>query len=328
MYVCMCVCVCVYVFVFPCAFVFVSLLLDVPENSLSLFHSSNAISSLSLNLVLHPSLILLCLSYSSTSYFSLSLSQTLIILTLSRTLFPHSASKYASFGFAECLRHELQALAYTNNNSHTQSQSGTGVHTQVNSTVVCPYLVETGMFDGSKLPWYVRLCGISPLRPGYVARRIVQAIEYQEEMVILPDFFRLVGSFVCIMCVCLWFCVYYVCLFVVLCVCVCVYICVCVCMCVCVYPLWLSFSTSVVIYLNSRTFSEYVSPSLPSSRTLYQSIRLFVFLSLVFSLSLWLLSRCVYPVLPPDPSLLCCFCLVILSPRLLACCTQSARCGW
>lgn len=46
----------------------------------------------------------------------------------------YCASKFAAVGFDESLRSELH------------SQGKTGVHT----TVVCPYFINTGMFDGAK----------------------------------------------------------------------------------------------------------------------------------------------------------------------------------
>lgn len=44
----------------------------------------------------------------------------------------YCASKFAAVGFDESLRNELMA------------QNKEGIHT----TVVCPYLISTGMFDG------------------------------------------------------------------------------------------------------------------------------------------------------------------------------------
>ena len=46
----------------------------------------------------------------------------------------YCASKFAAVGFDESLRYELL------------SQGKTGVHT----TVVCPYFINTGMFEGAK----------------------------------------------------------------------------------------------------------------------------------------------------------------------------------
>ena len=47
----------------------------------------------------------------------------------------YCASKFSAVGFEESLRFELQALGKE------------GVHT----TLVCPYLVSTGMFDGCQV---------------------------------------------------------------------------------------------------------------------------------------------------------------------------------
>ena len=46
----------------------------------------------------------------------------------------YCASKFAAVGFDESLRFELQALGKTG----------------INTTVVCPFFINTGMFDGAK----------------------------------------------------------------------------------------------------------------------------------------------------------------------------------
>jgi all-trans-retinol dehydrogenase (NAD+) len=83
-------------------------------------------------------------------------------------LVDYCASKFAAFGFDESLRLELR-------------RTGAPVRT----TVVCPYYVGTGMFEGvaSRFPWLLPI-----LDPEVVARRIVRAIERDEARLIMPWF--------------------------------------------------------------------------------------------------------------------------------------------
>jgi all-trans-retinol dehydrogenase (NAD+) len=78
----------------------------------------------------------------------------------------YSASKWAAIGFDESLRVEL-------------AKSAPGVLT----TVVCPYYINTGMFDGvrSRFPLLLPI-----LDEGDVARRIVRAIERGKRRLCLP----------------------------------------------------------------------------------------------------------------------------------------------
>jgi all-trans-retinol dehydrogenase (NAD+) len=78
----------------------------------------------------------------------------------------YSASKHAAVGFDESLRVEL----------HRQAP---GVHT----TVVCPYYIDTGMFEGvrTRIPFLLPI-----LRPADVARRIAEAIERNRRLLIMP----------------------------------------------------------------------------------------------------------------------------------------------
>jgi all-trans-retinol dehydrogenase (NAD+) len=70
----------------------------------------------------------------------------------------YCASKWAALGFIESLRTEMKKEG----------------HTGVTTLGVCPYYINTGMFDGvtSKFP---RILPI--LDPTYVVDRIVKAIE-------------------------------------------------------------------------------------------------------------------------------------------------------
>jgi len=80
----------------------------------------------------------------------------------------YSASKAAAIGFDEALRLEL-------------ARDGAPIRT----TVVCPFYIATGMFEGVR----TRFPALLPiLEPGYVADRIVAAIEGDRARLVLPRF--------------------------------------------------------------------------------------------------------------------------------------------
>lgn len=87
----------------------------------------------------------------------------------------YSASKSAAFAFMESLRAELK-------------KSTPGVRT----TIVCPFFINTGMFDGvtTKFP---RLLPI--LSPEWVTDKVIQGIKRNEELMILPRFVYSVFAF-------------------------------------------------------------------------------------------------------------------------------------
>ena len=78
----------------------------------------------------------------------------------------YAGSKAATIALDESLRMELE-------------QAGSHVQT----TVVCPFLVDTGMFAGAKTRW-PRLLPI--LRPEAVAARIARAVTNDERRVLMP----------------------------------------------------------------------------------------------------------------------------------------------
>jgi all-trans-retinol dehydrogenase (NAD+) len=83
----------------------------------------------------------------------------------------YCASKFGAVGFNESLRMELRRLG----------KKG------VSTTCVCPYYINTGMFDGVK----TRFPFILPiLEPDYVANKIVQAIKRRREMLYMPRIVR------------------------------------------------------------------------------------------------------------------------------------------
>jgi all-trans-retinol dehydrogenase (NAD+) len=80
----------------------------------------------------------------------------------------YSSSKFAAFGFDDSLRLELR-----------QQDS------KVVTTIVCPFYINTGMFDGVK----TRFSWLLPiLEPEYVVRRIITAIEKDRRRLIMPRF--------------------------------------------------------------------------------------------------------------------------------------------
>ncbi|NXO16462.1 RDHE2 dehydrogenase, partial [Oriolus oriolus] len=79
----------------------------------------------------------------------------------------YCASKFAAAGFAESMDMEMRSLRKTG----------------VKTTIVCPYIINTGMFDGVKTKW-PRLLPV--LDPEYVAERIVTAVRQNQEVLWIP----------------------------------------------------------------------------------------------------------------------------------------------
>lgn len=86
----------------------------------------------------------------------------------------YSASKHAAVGFDESLRVELHQTA-----------------PHVVTTVVCPYYIDTGMFEGvrTRIPFLLPI-----LRPETVAAKIAGAIEADRRMLVLPPIVRLLPA--------------------------------------------------------------------------------------------------------------------------------------
>lgn len=83
-------------------------------------------------------------------------------------LVDYSSSKFAAVGFDESLRMELKRLG-----------------SPVRTTVVCPFFIDTGMFEGVK----TRFAWLLPiLKPDYVVRRTLGAIEKNRARLIMPRF--------------------------------------------------------------------------------------------------------------------------------------------
>ncbi|CAI5687413.1 unnamed protein product [Oreochromis niloticus] len=81
----------------------------------------------------------------------------------------YCASKFAAVGFHESLAHELLA------------EEVEGVKT----TLVCPYIVDTGMFEGCKIREEVELL-LPPLEPQYCVEQAMNAILVNQPLVCIP----------------------------------------------------------------------------------------------------------------------------------------------
>ncbi|XP_045570541.1 short chain dehydrogenase/reductase family 16C, member 5a isoform X1 [Salmo salar] len=79
----------------------------------------------------------------------------------------YCASKFAAIGFAESVALELLATG----------KDG------VKTTIVCPYFINTGMFDGCNTKWPLLL---PILDPDYVANKIIEAILTDQVYLLLP----------------------------------------------------------------------------------------------------------------------------------------------
>ncbi|XP_030302052.1 epidermal retinol dehydrogenase 2-like [Calypte anna] len=79
----------------------------------------------------------------------------------------YCASKFGAVGFAESIFFELRDLGKTG----------------VKTTIVCPFFINTGMFDGCKSKWPTLL---PVLEPEYVAEKVITAIRRDQEILMLP----------------------------------------------------------------------------------------------------------------------------------------------
>lgn len=80
----------------------------------------------------------------------------------------YCASKFAAVGFDDALRAEFNFLKY-----------------DIATTVVCPFYINTGMFDGvsTRFSWLIPI-----LKPDYAVERIAQAIAKRRQRLIMPRF--------------------------------------------------------------------------------------------------------------------------------------------
>ena len=77
----------------------------------------------------------------------------------------YNASKFAEVGFTEALRLELKKLGVNG----------------VKTTLVCPYVIDTGMFKGFK-PLLLNPI----LKPDYVVKRIIKAVKKEKPILKIP----------------------------------------------------------------------------------------------------------------------------------------------
>uniref|UniRef100_A0AAV2JZ83 Uncharacterized protein n=1 Tax=Knipowitschia caucasica TaxID=637954 RepID=A0AAV2JZ83_KNICA len=87
----------------------------------------------------------------------------------------YCASKFAAVGFAESIGLEMLAIG----------KSG------VKTTIVCPYFINTGMFDGCQTKW-PRIMPI--LDPEYAVRKILEAVLTDQVYLLLPRSMYLIAG--------------------------------------------------------------------------------------------------------------------------------------
>lgn len=83
-------------------------------------------------------------------------------------LVDYSASKHAAVGFTDSLRLELRRQK-----------------SNLRTTLVCPYYIDTGMFAGVKtrIPWLLPI-----MKPEYVVNRVIKAVRRNRQRLVLPWF--------------------------------------------------------------------------------------------------------------------------------------------
>ncbi|CAG0879895.1 unnamed protein product [Cyprideis torosa] len=86
---------------------------------------------------------------------------------------PYYCSKFAVVGLDEALAFELE---FTNKSF-------------IRTTVICPYFIDTGMFEGVRSPL------VPILTPDYVANRTIDAVKASEDWVVIPSYSRLAVPF-------------------------------------------------------------------------------------------------------------------------------------
>ncbi|MDR1825721.1 MAG: SDR family oxidoreductase [Bifidobacteriaceae bacterium] len=84
----------------------------------------------------------------------------------------YAASKAGAIRFNESLRSEMREL-----------------NTGIGTMAVCPFFIDTGMFEGvtTKVPFLLPI-----LKPSQVAARVLRGIEHGDKRIIMPPFVRIV----------------------------------------------------------------------------------------------------------------------------------------
>jgi len=93
-----------------------------------------------------------------------------------RKLVDYCASKFAAVGFMESLAIELHGAKESEDPTLKGAKN-------INTTVVCPYFIATGMFTGAggRFPWLIRT-----LTPEYVAESVVDAMQKNQDFFLTP----------------------------------------------------------------------------------------------------------------------------------------------
>uniref|UniRef100_A0A668TXV3 Short-chain dehydrogenase/reductase 3 n=1 Tax=Oreochromis aureus TaxID=47969 RepID=A0A668TXV3_OREAU len=101
-------------------------------------------------------------------------------LGLFSTACDYCASKFGAVGFHESLTHELIA----------EDLNG------IKTTLVCPYIVDTGMFAGCEIRKELRSI-IPPLEPLYTVQQSMKAILAEQQMICIPRLISLHTLLIC-----------------------------------------------------------------------------------------------------------------------------------
>lgn len=88
----------------------------------------------------------------------------------------YCGSKFAAVGIDEAVRFELRKLGKTG----------------VSTTCICPFYIDTGMFDGAGVPFPASLL-LPLLKPEHVVDETITAIRLNKEILLMPFFASLVG---------------------------------------------------------------------------------------------------------------------------------------
>eukprot|EP00928_Gymnodinium_smaydae_P066859 TRINITY_DN49823_c0_g1_i1.p1 TRINITY_DN49823_c0_g1~~TRINITY_DN49823_c0_g1_i1.p1 ORF type:complete len:336 (-),score=63.69 TRINITY_DN49823_c0_g1_i1:128-1063(-) len=91
----------------------------------------------------------------------------------------YCGSKFAAVGIDEAMRFELRKM----------KQQGKG---DVKTTCICPFYIDTGMFDGAGVPFPASLL-MPMLKTEYVVDQTITAIRQNREILLMPFFCSLVG---------------------------------------------------------------------------------------------------------------------------------------
>ncbi|MBN3285140.1 RDH10 dehydrogenase, partial [Polyodon spathula] len=89
----------------------------------------------------------------------------------------YCARKFAVMEFHESLSHALRA------------------HDSVKNTLVCPYIVDSGMFAGLNLLFYELELSNQPLKPDYCVQQAMKAMFINQPMICIPPLLYFAAMF-------------------------------------------------------------------------------------------------------------------------------------